>query len=47
MTQTFVLTDDEVHLIRKALIDAYHSTTYLVDEKDTIVDLLNDLPDFD
>lgn len=47
MTQTFVLTEDEVHLIRKALIDAYHSTAYLVDEKDAIVDLLNDFTDFD
>lgn len=47
MTQTFVLTEDEVHLIRKALIDAYHSTVYLVDEKDAIVALLNDFTDID
>ncbi len=47
MTQPVLLTDEELALIRKALVDAYYSTAYLVDERDTLVDLLNELPDFD
>lgn len=47
MTQPIVLSDEEIYLIRKALIDAYHSNHYLVGEKDVIVDLLDDLPNFD
>lgn len=41
MTQSIVLTDDELHVIGKALVDAYHSNDYLTNEKEIIVDLLD------
>ena len=46
MTTTLILTDDELHVIVKALHDAYFSTTYRADEIEVIGDLLDQLPVF-
>jgi hypothetical protein len=47
MTTAIVLTDDELSVVAKALLDAYYSTAYLREEIEIIGDLLDQLPTFD